>query len=248
MTATTIPELLGGSTDPLVIADRQRVRYIVLNRPTARNALTRAMRADFAALLAEAEADTAVDALVLTGAGQCFSAGVDLKDRLHGAPPVEPNPGVALRSLTKPAIAAVDGFCITGALEMALSCAFVIASAQAKFADTHCKVGLFPRWGGGKLLTSAIGIRRARQMMLAGTMIDATTALAWGLVNEIVPDERLLDRAGELASAMSDQSRQQPLSYSLHKAMLDAIADMDRSASIERDLLDRFDRHNQSAS
>ena len=74
-----------------------------------------------------ADADPAIDALVLTGAGRCFSGGVDLKDRVPGAPPVEPNPGVALRALAKPVIAAIDGPCITGALEMALSCSFAIA-------------------------------------------------------------------------------------------------------------------------
>ena len=248
MTTTTVPDLVGGSTDPIMVSDRRRVRHVVLNRPAARNALTRAMRADLAAILAAADADTAVDALVLTGTGRCFSAGVDLKDRIPGAPPVEPNPGVALRSLTKPVVAAVDGFCITGALEMALSCAFVLASPQARFADTHCKLGLFPRWGGGTLLTSAIGARRARQMMLAGTMVDAPTALAWGIVNEIVPGDRLLDRAGELALAMADQSGRQPLSYALHEAMLDAIDETAPAASIEQELLDRFDRRPQSAS
>lgn len=248
MTGTALADILGGSSAPIVVADREGVRHVVLNRPGARNALTRAMRADFAEIMARADADPAVEAVVLTGAGECFSAGVDLKDRIPGAPPVEPNPGAALRALAKPVVAAIDGFCITGALEMALSCDFAIASPHARFADTHCKVGLFPRWGGGKLLTSAIGIRRARQMMLAGTMIDAPAALAWGLVNEIVPREELVQRAGELARSMASQARQQPLSYSLHRAMLDAMDDRDRPAMIEREMLGNFDRQKQSGS
>lgn len=248
MSMIALDSLLDGSTEPIVVADRERVRFVILNRPAARNALTRAMRADFARLLALADADPAIDTLILTGAGRCFSGGVDLKDRVPGAPPVEPNPGVALRALAKPVIAAIDGPCITGALEMALSCSFAIATPEARFADTHCTVGLFPRWGGGQLLTSAIGVRRARQMMLAGSMIDAPTALAWGLVNELVPQPALLQRAGDLATAIAQRVRQQPLSCALHREMLDAVDAMADAATIERALLARFDEHQQALS
>lgn len=233
--------LIAGSTDPIVVADAGEVRFIVLNRPTARNALTRAMRADFAALLAEADANTQVAAIVLTGAGGSFSAGVDLKDRVPGALPVEPNPGIALRSVVKPLVAAIDGACVTGALEMALSCAFAIATPAARFADTHCKVGLFPRWGGAAMLTQAIGVRRARQMMLTGGFIDAQTALSWGLINEIVPPGRLLDRAAELATAMARLAETQPRTFLLHAEMLRSIATAGDAANIERGQLARFD-------
>ena len=234
--------LVSGSSEPLVVADRAGVRFIVLNRPLVRNALTRAMRADFAQLLAAADADNDVTALVLTGAGECFSAGVDLKDRVPGAPPIVPNPAAALRAVAKPLIAAIDGYCITGALEMALSCDFAIATPEARFADTHCRVGLFPRWGGGRLLTSAIGVRRARQMMLAGEMIDARRAMAWGLVNEIVPRPDLLSRAATLAAAMAAQASRQPHAYKLHAAMLNGIEAMPHAEEIEALMLDLFDR------
>lgn len=236
-----VTSIVAGSADPIVIANAEGVRFIILNRPAARNALTRAMRADFALILAEADADPRVTALVLTGAGGCFSAGVDLKDRVPGAPPVEPNPGVALRSLSKPIVAAIDGPCVTGALEMALSCAFSIATPEARFADTHCKVGLFPRWGGGAMLTSAIGVRRARQMMLTGNFIDATGALAWGLINEIVSAENLLDRAAELARAMAAQAAAQPRTFALHSEMLRRVDAAGDAGAIERRLLATFD-------
>jgi enoyl-CoA hydratase len=234
--------LLAGSTDPIVVADAGGIRFILLNRPAARNALTRAMRADFGRLLAEADGDETVSGLVLTGAGGTFSAGVDLKDRVPGAPPVEPNPGIVLRRLAKPVVAAIDGACVTGALEMALSCSFAIATPQARFADTHCKVGLFPRWGGGTLLSGAIGTRRARQMMLTGGFIDAGTALAWGLVNEIVPADALLDRAAALAGAMAAQARAHPLPYGLHAGMLRDIEGGAPAAATEQRALDHFDR------
>ena len=236
--------LIADMADPIVVVDVDAVRFIILNRPHARNALTRAMRADFSRILAQANADGTVSALVLTGAGGYFSAGVDLKDRIPGAPPVEPNPGVALRSLSKPIIAAIHGPCVTGALEMALSCTFAIATHAARFADTHCKVGLFPRWGGGALLTTAIGVRRARQMMLTGEFVDAGTALAWGLVNEIMPEDILLDRAAALGRAMAAQAAAQPRSFSLHVQMLASIDVTNGAQAIEQKLLSAFDHPN----
>jgi enoyl-CoA hydratase/carnithine racemase len=92
----------------------------------------------------------------------------------------------------------------TGALELALSCAFVIASDRATFADTHAAVGLLPGWGQSALLPRAVGVRLARQMMLTGEPIGADTALRAGLVTEVVPHERLLDRAHEIAAAVRD--------------------------------------------
>jgi enoyl-CoA hydratase len=242
-----VADLVAGSPAPIAVADRGEVRFIVLNRPAARNALTRAMRADFAAIVAEAERDDGVAAIVLTGAGGVFSAGVDLKDRVPGAPPVKPNPAEVLRALTKPVVAAIDGPCVTGALEMALSCDFAIATPGARFADTHCKVGLFPRWGGGTLLTGAIGARRARQMMLTGGFVDAEAACAWGLVNEIVPAKDLLDRAAALAAAMAAQARAYPLSYHLHARMLRDIDARAQPDTIERTALAQFDQERLAA-
>jgi enoyl-CoA hydratase len=130
---------------------------------------------------------------------------VDLKDHRAnpGRPMFRPNPAEAVRAMTKPIIAAVDGYCLTGGLELALSCSFVIATDRARFADTHAKVGLFPSWGLSALLPSAVGTRRARQMSITGSMIDAATALSWGLVNEVTDPDQLLSRCIELADAIA---------------------------------------------
>ncbi|WP_157220708.1 enoyl-CoA hydratase-related protein [Flavisphingomonas formosensis] len=237
--------MIEGSAEPIVVADRGAVRLVILNRPEARNALTRQMRRDFAQLLAEADADPAVAAIILTGTDPAFSGGVDLRERAAGPPqpPVEPNPGVVLRRLVKPAVAAINGACVSGALEMVLSCGFAIASERACFADTHVRVGLFPRWGQGVLLTEAVGIRRARQMMLASQPIDAATALAWGIVNEVVPHDALLSRAMDLAEAIAATAAAHPLPFELCVAML---RDMEGgraagAAEIERRKLAAFD-------
>ena len=205
---TTVGELVAGSAVPFVAVDRGGARIIVMNRPAARNALTRQMRRDFPAIIDEAERDASVSVLILTGMDPAFCAGVDLKERAAGAaPPITPNPAEVLRRAGKPVIAAVNGACVTGGLEMALSCSFIIASTEARFADTHAKVGLIPRWGQTALLPNAVGARRARQMMLTSAFIDARRALEWGLINEMIPGEHLLDRCIELAGEIARAER-----------------------------------------
>jgi enoyl-CoA hydratase len=196
----TTADLIEGSDSPLIVTDRGPIRILIINRPEARNALTRQMRRDFAGIVADADADPAIAVIVLTGADPAFCAGVDLKERGNGPPPppVKPYPGTILRAVRTPTIAAVNGACASGALEMALSCSFIVASNRARFADTHAKLGLFPSWGQTALLPRAIGVRKARQMMLTGAFIDAATALDWGIANEVVAHDALLDRCIEI--------------------------------------------------
>jgi enoyl-CoA hydratase len=111
-----------------------------------------------------------------------------------------PHPAEATLAFKKPIIAAVDGFCLTGGLELTLSCSFIIATNRARFGDTHAKIGLFPGWGLSALLPNAIGARRARQMSWTGEHIDAARAYDWGIVNEVTTPENLLPRAMELAA------------------------------------------------
>lgn len=189
------------------VADR--VAVVTLDRPEARNALNREVLSLLPRLVAEAEAADDVDVIVLTGADPAFCAGVDLKEAAAGgqASPGEAVEAVArsgrrgpLPSRTKPVIGAVNGPAVTGGLELALACDFLIASERARFADTHARVGVMPGWGLTVLLPQAIGLRRARQMSVTGNYVDATTALAWGLVNEVVAHDGLLDRARALAA------------------------------------------------
>lgn len=171
------------------------VALVVFNRPEARNALTAAMRQDFGRLFGELEADDQVAAVVLTGRDPSFTAGVDLKERLaDGTPPprVRPNPGEVLRAFAKPVICAVNGPCVTGGLEIALSASFAVASERALFKDTHARLGLMPGWGLSALLPRAIGIRLAREMTVTGRQLDAEEALRVGLVNQVVAHEELV--------------------------------------------------------
>lgn len=190
-------------TPPVVITSvTDHVAVVTLNRPEARNALNADLAAALPDAIAAADADPEVRAIVLTGADPAFCAGFDLRDVRGGTKRGEnPHPGWwgALPPTRVPVIGAINGAAVTGGLEIALACDFLIASERARFADTHAKVGMLPGWGLTILLPEAVGARRARQMSLTGEMIDAATALSWGLVNEVVPHDQLVPRAVEVA-------------------------------------------------
>ena len=149
----------------LLVSTDDGIRTITLNRPEARNALTLAMRRRLKELFAEASADEAVAVLVLTGTDPAFSGGVDVKELRAGAAAgregVVTDPASALRAVAKPVIGAINGVCVTGALELALGCDVLLASEHARFADTHAKLGLVPAWGMTVFLAQAVGTRRA---------------------------------------------------------------------------------------
>lgn len=198
-----------------------RVATVTLNRPDARNALSSELIRTLALLVGEADARPDVDVLILTGADPAFCAGLDLKELGNdGGPlkraPTQPAPGstTARRErkgptlpTSKPIIGAVNGVAVTGGLELALNCDFLVASERARFADTHSRVGVHPLWGLTVLLPQAVGIRRAREMSATGNFIDAATALEWGLVNHVVAHDDLLPTARKLAAdiASNDQ-------------------------------------------
>lgn len=183
---------------------RDRVAVVTLNRPAARNALNAELQRELPRALSVVEADEGVDVIILTGADPAFCAGVDLKELGAGgvgiAELVLPKDQLGpLPPRTKPVIGAVNGPAVTGGFELALACDFLVASERARFADTHARVGVMPGWGLTVLLPQAIGVRRAREMSTTGNFIDAQTALAWGLVNHVVPHGELLERCRALA-------------------------------------------------
>ena len=212
------------------------VALVILDRPAARNALTGAMLADLGDALADADADPDVAAVVLTGRDPAFCAGLDLTDLAQTYADVAGSPGAAgdtergARSLVRrgltpetstPRIGAVNGPAVTGGLELALGCDFLIASERSTFADTHGRVGVMPAGGMTIRLPELIGVNRARQMSLTGNFVDAGTACAWGLVNEVVPHEALLPRCFELAGAIAESD---PAAISELRSMYDTLA------------------------
>ncbi len=203
------------------------VAVVTLNRPGAMNALSRALRAELAAAMVAVDADDDVRAVVLTGAGErAFTAGLDLKElgasdgQLGAANATSPaeNPVKAIETCRKPVIGAINGVAITGGFEVALACDILIASTNARFADTHARVGIMPGWGLSQKLSRLIGISRAKQLSLTGNFLDAQTALGWGLVNEVVVPDELLPRAKALAR---DIATADPAMIAAYKALID---------------------------
>jgi enoyl-CoA hydratase len=182
--------------DQLLLDDRDGVRWITINRPEAKNALTAEMREALCRLLSAAERDPGVRVVVIGAVDPVFSAGVDFKepappDRNQHDAQFGVNPGRALRAMTTPVICAVNGACVSGALEVALSCSFIVASERARFADTHARLEAVATWGLTALLPRAVGVRKATEMSVTGNFIDAKEALRIGLVNHVVAHDRL---------------------------------------------------------
>ncbi|MEA3217573.1 MAG: enoyl-CoA hydratase [Acidimicrobiia bacterium] len=214
-------------TEPVVLVEvSDRIGTVTLNRPEARNALSSEVLRRLPRAMAELDDDPDVDVLILTGRDPAFCAGLDLRElgstgaNLGGGEPGggesgsrvgdpgsgtepagdRPAPRGPWRPMTKPVIGAVNGVAVTGGFELALYCDFLIASDRARFADTHARVGVMPGWGLTVMLPQAIGIRRAREMSLTGNFMGAAEALAFGLVNHVVPHEELLPFTRSIAT------------------------------------------------
>lgn len=194
------------ANDVVLVDRRDAVTVITMNRPEKRNALNRELRTGLYRALVDAN-DSDAAAIVLTGADPAFCAGLDLKalasDGLTTSSEERTEPDSPFPPLDKPLIGAINGVAVTGGLEVAVSCDFLIGSERARFADTHARVGVMPGWGLSVALPQAIGIRRARQMSFTGNYVDAAQALEWGLLNEVVPHDELLDRAVALGNDMA---------------------------------------------
>jgi enoyl-CoA hydratase len=185
----------------LIVEQSDRVAVITLNRPKARNAMNKELQDALVAEVQRLEGDDDVDVVVLTGSDPAFCAGFDLT-RLADSSALEeglyPWRG-PFPPRHKLLIGAVNGPAVTGGLELALACDFIVASEHARFADTHAKVGVMPGWGLTVLLPERVGFARAREMSASGRFVDAHLALTWGLVNHVVPHEDLLRFTIELA-------------------------------------------------
>ena len=195
----------------LIIEKTDRVGVITLNRPEAMNALSRALRAALHDAVVALSNDPDISVLVLTGAGRAFTAGLDLKELgsdpkglgAANATGAAENPVLAIRECPKPVIGAINGVAITGGFEVALACDVLIASTNARFADTHARVGIMPGWGLSQRLSRTIGLYRAKELSLSGNFLDAAAAYEWGLVNRVVAPEDLMPTAMKLAADMA---------------------------------------------
>ncbi len=185
------------------------VALITIDRPEALNALNSQVLTDLDQVLDQVEADEEIYVAVLTGAGRSFVAGADIAEMkdftssdgkrfgVHGG-----NVFLKLENLSKPVIAAVNGFALGGGCELSMACDIRLASEKAKFGQPEVGLGITPGFGGTQRLPRIVGISKAMELILTAKVIKADEAKAIGLVSEVYPAEELMDKAMELANAI----------------------------------------------
>jgi len=226
---------------------QEGIAVITLNRPDRRNSINRELLSGLYDSIDEVSRNDEIKAAIITGNGKSFCSGIDLsvigKENLFD---IRGN-GIDLPDVfdacRKPLIGAINGHAITGGFEIALNCDFLIASENAKFADTHAKVGIHPGWGMTQLLQQAVGKRMAMQMSTTCQFIDAGQALKFGLVNEVVPHDDLMKRTTEIAKQICENR------YDMVLTVMDLIkyrdtASMGQALAHERERFRRFVKKN----
>lgn len=231
---------------------RGAAAWIMLNRPTALNALTPGISAGIDAALDEIEQHPEIRAVVITGNGRAFSAGADLKfiressggdlqalqhflrDLCHVL--------IRLEQFPRPVIAAVNGLALAGGLELVLCCDVVIAAESAKLGDAHANYGLIPGGGSSVRLPRKIGPTRAKALMFTGEFLSARELMTMGLVNEVVPDGELTAAVEQFVAKLATKS---PLSLARMKQLIDDGLHQTQDTAIRLELL-AFDLHAKS--
>ncbi len=226
-----------------VLFEREgRVAILTINRPDKLNALSEQVRNDMLDHLAAIEADDSLGVVVVTGAGEkSFIAGADIGE-FEGRTPFDqrwamrsPRVFDVMASFPKPVIAMINGFCLGGGCELALSCDLRIASDKARFGQPEIKLGLIPGGGGTQRLPRQVGLGHAMRLILSGAMIGAEEAGRIGLVELVVPHEELRAKTLELAAEIAAKS---PLTLKVAKEALRASQRMavEEGITYERDL------------
>ncbi len=237
------------SESVVLVAKENRLATVTLNRPEKLNALNAELRSTFCQTMQKLRTDPEIGCVIITGAGRAFCAGLDLKElstaqlrEMGGANFIS-----VIEDMEVPVIAAVNGFAVTGGFELALACDMMIAADTAQFADTHARVGVMPGGGMTARLPQAVGIRKARELSLTGNYLTAQEAERLGLVNRVVPKEKLMEAARELAEQILScdplMVRQMKRLYDLTSRanLADGLRieqDFSRAHSLSRDLSD----------
>lgn len=212
-------------SDDLLVDKDGAVAILTLNRPEVMNALSPELLGDLCQAFRSLQDDPEVRAVILTGTGKAFCAGLDLKAMashpggleafaIHGDNDV----AAAMADFDRPIVVAVNGVAATGGFELALMGDILLASDTARFADTHCRVGLAPGWGLSQKLARMIGPSRAKEAHFTGNFITAQQAADWGLVSRAVAAEDLMSEARQVASDIASCI---PATVRLYKKLVD---------------------------
>jgi len=242
-TIESIPEVTVMAYETLLVESTEHVATITLNRPDKRNSINTQMIADLQSAL-DAVEKTHARVVVLTGAGKAFCAGMDLA-LLQAIATQSPSENQEdsrrmakmfrrIWSYSKPMIAAVNGHALAGGCGLATLCDFTIAVPEAKFGYTEVKIGFLPAIV-SVFLTRQIGEKRARDLLLTGRLVEAAEARELGMINEIVPTEKLMQRVMQLAEVLIAAS---PASVTRAKRLLTTAAAASLDADLERAVLE----------
>jgi enoyl-CoA hydratase len=222
----------------LIYAREESIGTVTINRPQSLNALNEEVYKELYELFEEIEGDRDVRVIILTGSGnKAFVAGADIAD-LASRNTIDIRSLVArgrkacdrIDSLSKPVIAAINGFVLGGGCELAMCCDLRIASENAKFGQPEINLGIIPGAGGTQRLTRLIGMTRAKELIYTGDIIDAGTALNMGLINKVVPADRLMDEAKAIARKLLSKSS---VALYLAKAAINGGANMDLASGLD---------------
>ncbi len=221
----------------LLYEKKDGIATITINRPKALNALNEETLPEFLSSLEDAEKDKKVRVIVITGAGEkAFCAGLDLKTvkDISVIKAVETSRlgqklTLAIEELGKPVIAAINGYALGGGLELAMACDIRIASENARIGQTEVNVGLIPGWGGTQRLPRLVGKGIAKELVFTGKMIDAKTAERIGLINMVVPPEKLKSAVEEFAKVIMSKP---PIAIKLAKELINSSIETDQGTGL----------------
>ena len=228
------------SYETLLVERRGRVAVITINQPQKLNALNIQTRSEGAAALEELREDESVRVVVITGAGEkALVAGADIAE-FEGRTAVTQRDVMTARSLftavdtfPKPVIAMINGFCLGGGCELALSCDIRVASETARFGQPEINLGIIPGGGGTQRLTRLVGEGKAMELILTGDMIDAQHAYNLGLVNLVVPAADLEAKTLELANRIAEKS---PVALRMAKEAVKTAARANLDEGLRREI------------
>lgn len=200
------------SYEAIKIEREESVLWIIINRPHRLNAFNEALMEELGDILETAEKDASLKCVVVTGEGdRAFSAGADLT-MFPKATPVKAEKFSRagqkvfgkIEEMSKPVIAAINGFALGGGLELALACDFRVAAEHAELGSPEINLGLIPGWGGTQRIVRNLGLSKAKELVMLGNRLNADEALKIGLVNKVVHYDKLREEAGELAKKLSE--------------------------------------------
>lgn len=221
----------------IIYGKSEGIAQITLNRPEALNAWSKELAKEFLIALEDAENDSEVKVVVITGAGEkAFSAGADIKamkgmdaNKARDLSRMGYKICKAIENLEKPVIAAINGYALGGGMEVSMACDFRIASEKARMGQTEINIGLIPGWGGTQRLTRLVGKAKAKELVFTGKIIDANTAYQWGIVNKTVPPEEFKEVVRKFALELASKA---PIALKLAKTLIDKGTDIDLETAL----------------